>query len=394
MVKEMLINNFQKIYGNNLNDIRFYFAPGRVNLIGEHIDYNGGHVFPYAINKGTYVIARKRSDAQIRFYSLNLKEKPFVYESLYYDEKIEPEYRWVNYPKSTITMVRKAGYKIDSGFDIIYYGNIPGSGLSSSASIEVVIATMLDDLFNLNMDKRAMAKICQSVENVCYGLKTGIMDQCAVIFGKRDNAIFLDCATLEYEYAPINLGNYKIVVTNSNVPHSLASSKYNERKSQCEEALADLQKVVKINHLCELSVEEFNKFKEYIKDDTCRTRAKYVVEEEARTKYALKALRENNLEEFVKQINASGKGLKDEYEATVEQIDFLVEKSLSYSYCIGSRMTGGGWGGNIIAIVEKDKASKYMSDLKEEYKKKYGIDARSNILDCADGARRLESDSF
>ena len=394
MVKEFLASNFEKIFGKNMDNVRYYFAPGRVNLIGEHIDYNGGHVFPYAINKGTYLVAKKRSDSQMRFYSLNLKDKPFIYESLYYDEKIEPEHRWVNYPKSTIVMVRKAGYKIDSGFDIMYYGNIPGSGLSSSASIEVVIATMLDDLFNLNMDKREMAKICQSVENVCYGLKTGIMDQCAVIFGKKNHALFLDCAKLEYEYSPVNLGKYKIVVTNSNVPHSLASSKYNERKSQCESALADLQKVVDIKHLCELTPAEFDKYKDSIKDDVCRVRAKYVVEEEERTKAAAKALKENDLDTFIKQINESGKGLRYEYEATVEEIDFLVDKSLSYSYCIGSRMTGGGWGGNIIAIVEKDKAKTYMEELKEAYKKKFGIVAKSSILDMEDGARRLEGDSF
>lgn len=394
MIKEKLLEQFKRIYGGSLDDVRFYFAPGRVNLIGEHIDYNGGHVFPYAINKGTYVIARKRKDSQVRFYSLNLKEKPFIYEFVYYDDKIEPNHRWVNYPKSTIGMVRKAGYKIDSGFDIIYYGNIPGSGLSSSASIEVVIATMLDDLFKLNMDKRHMARICQSVENVCYGLKTGIMDQCAVIFGKKDNAIFLDCSNLDLEYAPIKLGKYKIVVTNSNVPHSLASSKYNERKAECEKALADLKKVVSINHLCELSVEQFNEYKNYIKDDVCRLRAKYVIEEEKRTKDALKALKANDLNNFVKQINASGKGLKDEYEATVEQIDFLVDKSLSYPFCIGSRMTGGGWGGNIISIVEGDKTKKFMFDIKKEYLNKYGLEARINILDCEEGARRLVDDLF
>ena len=291
-------------------------------------------------------------------------------------------------------MVRKAGYKINSGFDLIYYGNIPGSGLSSSASIEVVIALMLDDLFNLNIGKKEMAKICQSVENVCYGLKTGIMDQFSVIFGKKDNAIFLDCSNLEYEYAPLNLGKYKIVVTNSNLRHTLASSKYNERKQQCEEALADLNKVVKLNNLCELTPEQFNSYKDYIKDDTCKKRAKFVVEEEARTKAALASLKANDFDSFITYINASGKGLKDEYEATAEQIDYLVEESLSYPFCVASRMTGGGWGGNIIAIVESDKIKEYEERLCYSYKMKFDIDTKANVLSCADGARKLDNDLF
>lgn len=394
MIKEKLVNSYVRLFGKNINDCHFYFAPGRVNLIGEHIDYNGGHVFPYAISKGTYLLARKRSDDRIRLFSLNIKRDPFIYESLYYDEKIDPNNKWVNYPKSTITMVRKAGYKINSGFDLIYYGNIPGSGLSSSASIEVVIALMLDDLFNLNIDKKEMAKICQSVENVCYGLKTGIMDQFSVIFGKKDNAIFLDCSNLEYEYAPLNLGKYKIVVTNSNLIHTLASSQYNERKQQCEEALADLNKVVKLNNLCELTPEQFNSYKDYIKDDTCKKRAKFVVEEEARTKAALASLKANDFDSFITYINASGKGLKDEYEATAEQIDYLVEESLSYPFCVASRMTGGGWGGNIIAIVESDKIKEYEERLCYSYKKKFDIDTKANVLSCADGARKLDNDLF
>lgn len=394
MMKEKLAGCFEKVYGSNTKDYHFYFAPGRVNLIGEHIDTNGGHVFPYAIDKGTYLVARKRNDNKVRYYSLNIKRNPFIYETTIDDNKIDPDNKWVNYPKCTIARVLNAGYKLDSGFDLMYYGNIPGSGLSSSASIEVVIATMLNDLFNLNMDKKEMAKICQSVENVCYGLKSGIMDQFSVIFGKKDHAIFLDCSTLDYEYAPLDLGKYKIVVTNSNVPHSLASSKYNERRADCEQALADLKKIVKIPNLCSLSLEEFKSYKDYIKDDVCRKRAQYAIEEEARTRAALVALKSHNIDELAKLIIGSGKGLKEGYEATVEQIDYLVDTSLSFSYCIGARMTGGGWGGNIIAIVEKDKIKEYEAKIKESYKKKYGIETQPNILGCAEGARNIDNDLF
>ena len=394
MIKNKLISNFENIFAKGTKDCHFYFAPGRVNLVGEHIDYNGGHVFPYAINKGTYLVARKRNDDQVRFYSLNIKRDPFIYETLYYDEKIDPVHKWVNYPKCVFSMIRKAGYKINSGFDLLFFGNIPGSGLSSSASIEVVFAIMLNDLCNLNIDKKELAKICQRVENVCYGLKTGIMDQFAVIFGKKNNAIFLNCSTLDYEYAPLHLGKYKLVVTNSNIRHSLSSSKYNERKSECERALEDLNKVIKINNLCELTPEQFNQYKGYIKDDICRKRAHFVVNEEERTKQSLIALKANNINEFVQQINESGKGLKEEYEATVEQIDYLVDTSLSFPFCIGSRMIGGGWGGNILAIVEKDKVKEYEIKLCESYKKKFGIEIKSNILECEEGARKIDECMF
>ena len=392
-VLEKMIFEFKKIFGDT-NNIQFYFAPGRINLIGEHIDYNGGHVFPYAINRGTFIVAKKRSDLQMKFYSLNIKTNPRIYETVVGDSEYVTSDPWSNYPKGVIHYIQEAGYKITSGFNVLFYGNIPGSGLSSSASLEVATATMINDLFSLNIDKKEIALICKKVENEFIHVNSGIMDQFASAFGLKNHAIYLDCHTLNYEYAPINFPKYALIATNSNVNHSLSSSKYNERRKECNIALEQIRKEKDIKNLCELSVDEFNSLSHLIDDEIVRKRAFYVVKEEDRVNRLVQALSQNNLDIFAQLINESGDGLKLEYEATCPEIDFLVDKARSIKGCIASRMTGGGWGGNIISIVEKNEAKKFMDELQVAYKKETNKYCRSSILPCSDGARRIEDDLF
>lgn len=384
---EKLYNKFKNLFGYEAESK--FFSPGRVNLIGEHTDYNGGHVFPCAIHRGTYALVKKRDDKKFRMYSENFENLGII-EFLLDNLVNEKKHKWVNYPKGVVKMFIEAGYKIDSGFDVLFYGNIPnGSGLSSSASIEIVTSIILKDLYNLDIDMVEMVKLSQKAENQFIGVNSGIMDQFAVGMGKKDNAILLDCNTLKYSYAPVILKDEVLVIGNTNKKRGLADSKYNERRAECEEALKDLQKELDIQSLGELSVEEFNKSEKLIKNEINRKRAKHAVYENQRTIKAQKELMEENLEEFGRLMNESHVSLRDDYEVTGIELDTMVEIAWNQEGVIGSRMTGAGFGGCTISIVKKDAVDKFIANVGKEYKERVGLNADFYIVNIIDGAKKL-----
>lgn len=388
MEKKML-EKFNEVYGEG-GDIREYFAPGRVNLIGEHTDYNGGHVFPCALTLGTYGLARKRKDRKLRFYSMNFSRLGILESSL--DDLVPSEKAgWTNYPKGVMWAFEKRGYTFDAGVDFLIYGNIPnGSGLSSSASVEVLTGLMLKDLYGVEeLTMQDLALIGQYSENNFNGMNCGIMDQFASAMGKKDCAIFLDTSTLEFEYAPVKLKDARIVITNSKVKHSLVGSAYNDRRNECETALRELQTVVDIKALGELTEEGFEAHKDVITSDICRKRAKHAVYENQRTIRAVKALKENNVEEFGRLMNASHVSLRDDYEVSCEEIDILVDLAWKIPGVVGSRITGGGFGGCTVSIVKNDAVDTFISTVGEKYKEAVGHEAEFYVVDIGDGAHKI-----
>ena len=379
---------FQKLYHTEA-DLPVYFAPGRVNLIGEHTDYNGGHVFPCALTLGTYGMILPREDRVLHFYSMNFS-RAGVIESSLDDLTPSDQAEWTNYPKGVMWTFAKRGCPIPKGADILIYGDIPaGSGLSSSASLEVLTGLMLRETFGFDFTNQDLALIGQYSENNFNGCNCGIMDQFASAMGKKDCAIFLDTNTLNYEYAPVKLEDAKIVITNSNVKHSLVGSAYNDRRNECETALKDLQKVADIASLGDLTEEQFEKLKIHIVDPICQRRAKHAVYENQRTIQAVKALKENRIDEFGKLMNASHISLRDDYEVSCKETDILAELAWTIPGVIGSRITGGGFGGCTVSIVKNDAVDTFIDTIKPAYKKQTGIDADFYIVDIGDGARKL-----
>ena len=388
MQREQLMEKFVEVYGEG-GEIREYFAPGRVNLIGEHTDYNGGHVFPCALTLGTYGFARKREDRVLRFYSVNFSKLGIVESSL--DDLVPSEKAgWTNYPKGVMWAFEGRGIKLTHGMDFMIYGNIPnGSGLSSSASLEVLTGIMLKDMLGdaaADLTMQDLALIGQYSENNFNGMNCGIMDQFASAMGKKDCAIFLDTSTLEFEYAPVVLKDASIVITNSKVKHSLVGSAYNDRRNECEQALQDLKKVVDIKTLGDLTEEEFEAHKEAITSDICRKRAKHAVYENQRTIKAVAALKADNVEEFGRLMNASHVSLRDDYEVSCEEIDILVDLAWEIPGVIGSRITGGGFGGCTVSIVKNDAVDTFIETLGKQYQEKTGHEAEFYVVDIGDGA--------
>lgn len=383
-----LREKFVEIYGDG-GDIREYFAPGRVNLIGEHTDYNGGHVFPCALTIGTYGVARKREDDKIHFISANLADCGVVEVSLD-DLSYKKKYNWANYPLGVVWAFDGKGKKITQGFDMAIWGNIPnGSGLSSSASLEVLTGTILRDLYGFDdLSMTDLALIGQYSENNFNGCNCGIMDQFAVAMGRKDCAIFLDTSDLSYEYAEIALSDAKIVITNSKVKHSLVDGQYNKRREECAKALEQLQTVVSINSLGELDNEGFEKYKDVITDEECQKRARHAVAENQRTIEAVAALKQNDVEKFGALMNASHVSLRDDYKVSCEEIDVLVDLAWKVDGVIGSRITGGGFGGCTVSIVKNDAIADFMEKVGTGYKEKTGIEAEFYVVDIGDGARR------
>lgn len=380
---------FAKIFGDG-GDIRMYFAPGRVNLIGEHTDYNGGHVFPCALTIGTYAVVRKRNDKKVRYYSMNF-EKLGVIEAELSKLVNTPEADWTNYPTGMIWTFKEKGYEITNGFDMLLYGNIPnGSGLSSSASVEVVTGVAINDLYEFGLSNYDIAFMGQYSENHFNGVNCGIMDQFAVAMGKKDNAIFLDTAEIKYEYAPIKLADAKIVIACSNKKRGLGDSKYNERRKQCEEALSDLKKEIDIKTLGDLDTETFEKVKYIIKDDICRARAKHAVYENQRTIDAVKALKENDIEKFGRLMNKSHVSLRDDYEVTGKELDTLAEAAWKQQGVIGSRMTGAGFGGCTVSIVNNANINEFIKNVGDEYSEKIGYKADFYVVEIGCGAGKIE----
>lgn len=388
MIQNDVLAKFKEIFGDE-GDIRVYFAPGRVNLIGEHTDYNGGHVFPCALTIGTYMAARKRTDRKLRFYSMNFDELGVIESSLDAFTP-DPDGLWTNYPMGVMWAFEGRGMKLETGLDIALFGNIPnGSGLSSSASLEVVTGYMLKDLYGFDVTNQDLALIGQYSENNYNGCNCGIMDQFAVAMGKKDCAVFLDTNTLQYEYASVKLDDAKIVITNSKVKHSLVDSAYNDRRRESEEALHDLQKVVDIKTLGDLTEEEFEAHKDAIKDEICKKRAKHAVYENQRTIRAVKALKENDIAEFGRLMNQSHISLRDDYEVSCEEIDVLVDLAWKIDGVIGSRITGGGFGGCTVSIVKNDAVDTFIDQVGAGYKEKTGREAEFYVVEIGDGARVL-----
>ena len=383
-MKQELLKKFEEVFGDS-KGAGVYFAPGRVNLIGEHTDYNGGHVFPCALTIGTYAVARLRDDDKLCLFSMNFEDDG-VGESRLADIETKKDGDWRNYPKGIVWAFGKKGYKVDKGLDILYFGNIPnGSGLSSSASIEVLTGFILKELFGFDVTNQDLALIGQFSENQYNGVNCGIMDQFAIAMGKKDCAIFLDTADLSYEYAPIVLKGAKIVILNTNKKRGLGDSKYNERRSECEAALAALQTKLSIKSLGELTEEEFEANKELIGDPVKIKRAKHAVYENQRTIKAVKALKDNDLELFGKLMIASHDSLRDDYEVTGIELDTLVAEALKQQGVIGARMTGAGFGGCAVSIVKEEAVPAFIENVGKAYKEKIGYAADFYVVEIGDG---------
>ncbi len=383
MISDELNKKFYQKYGRNEQAATLFFAPGRVNLIGEHTDYNGGHVLPCALSYGTYLYARKLDKNVFRFASLNMEfeaEVPITTTL----QKFGNE--WINYPLGVVEQFNKKGVDV-SGLELYYGGNIPnGAGLSSSASIELVTAVMLNDFFDAGFDMIELAKMSQKAENQFNGVNCGIMDQFAVGMGSTNKAIFLNCDTLDYELVPLVLNDYKIVIANTNKRRGLADSKYNERRSECEFAVAQISKAKPIKTLGELSVAEFESLKNNISDETVQRRARHAVSENERTKVAVVALKNSQLILFGLLMNASHESLKNDYEVTGIELDTLVDEAQKAEGVIGSRMTGAGFGGCTVSIVHKDSIDNFIEKVGTNYEKKVGLKADFYIADIGNGA--------
>ena len=386
-IVSMLQDNFVNVF--NIKDQHLFFSPGRVNLIGEHTDYNGGHVFRCALSFGTYAIMAKRNDRKVRLYSMNFEDLgiiEFDLDNMVYDKAHD----WANYPKGVIKTFENHGHKTEHGFDILFYGNIPnGAGLSSSASLEVLMAVIINDLNNFDLDMISMVKMCQEAENKFIGVNCGIMDQFSIGMGTEGCAILLDCNTLEYRYSKINMDGYKIVIGNTNKKRGLADSKYNERRSECESALAQIQTVKNINSLGELTEEEFEEVKNVITDPIVRKRAKHAVYENQRTLKAVKALENNDLLLFGKLMSESHISLRDDYEVTGKELDTLVSLAWEMPGVIGARMTGAGFGGCTVSIVKEENVQYFIDTITEKYTEIIGYAPDFYVANISDGARKL-----
>ena len=387
-MKDIVLKKFAEVYGD-AEGAKVYFAPGRVNLIGEHTDYNGGHVFPCALTIGTYGVARKRDDNKLRFFSMNFERLGVIESSL---EELVPsqEAGWTNYPKGVIWAFGEKGMKVPCGMDLLLNGNIPnGSGLSSSASVEVLTGHILRDLFGFEVTNQDLALIGQYSENQFNKVNCGIMDQFAIAMGKESNAIFLDTANLSYEYAPIALKGAKIVIACSNKKRGLGDSKYNERRSECETALEELKKVVDIHSLGDLDEVAFEKYKTAIKDEVRVRRAKHAVYENQRTIRAVEALKADDVVQFGELMNASHVSLRDDYEVTGVELDTLVEEAWKINGVIGSRMTGAGFGGCTVSIVKDEAIDAFIEAVGKAYREKIGYAADFYVVEIGDGPRTL-----
>ena len=368
----------------------YFFAPGRVNLIGEHTDYNGGHVFPCALSFGTHCVFCKRDDKKVRLYSLNFPEKGIIdadLSTISYDKKQD----WANYPLGVIKTLQNHGYNINQGFELMFWGDIPnGAGLSSSASIELATAVAMNKVFNLYIPQVELVKFCQEAENKFVGMNCGIMDQFAIGMGKEGCAVLLDCNTLNYEYAPLDLKGVSIVIMNTNKRRELADSKYNERRSECERALKELQRKLPIKSLGDLSIDEFEKNKELITNPTDRKRAKHAVYENQRTLQAVERLKAGDLKTFGKLMNESHISLRDDYEVTGKELDTLAEAAWQQPGVLGARMTGAGFGGCAIALVQDSDVKHFIDNVGKIYREKTGLQADFYIASVGGPARQEE----
>lgn len=383
-----LIDKHKEVFSTE-TALRSFFSPGRVNLIGEHTDYNGGHVFPCSITQGTYGIADKRDDREVHCYSMNFEERGVIVFNLDDLSYVEAD-SWANFVKGMLKYLIEAGHSIDSGFNVLIYGNIPnGAGLSSSASLELLIGVIAENLFNLTLDRLDLIKIGQKTENQFMGVNSGIMDQFAIGMGSKDMAIFLNTNTLDYELVPAEFGDNVILIMNTNKRRELADSKYNQRRSECEEALRRLQTELAINSLGEMTEESFEANRSLINDEVLERRAKHAVYENVRTLLAKDVLNKGKLKEFGELLNQSHISLRDDYEVTGLELDTLVEAAWQQAGVLGARMTGAGMGGCAIALVNSEKVEEVKAAVQAAYKEKIGYAADFYVAQIGDGAKEL-----
>ncbi|AMX83146.1 galactokinase [Geobacillus subterraneus] len=382
-----LKQQFIERFGGLGEDIRLFFAPGRVNLIGEHTDYNGGHVLPCALEIGTYALVRQTKEPLVRLYSTNFPETGVITVS-YDDLSYRHEHSWANYPKGIIAAFQALG-PLEAGLDILYEGTIPnGAGLSSSASIELVTAVALNILFARQLGQLELVKMSQNVENNYVGVHCGIMDQFAVGMGKQNSAILLNCQTLEYRYLPLVLDDCAIVIANTNKKRGLADSAYNERRATCEAALAKLQSVRNIASLGELTSAELDRYA-HLLSPLEQKRARHAVTENERTLAAAAALERGDLGRFGELMKQSHVSLRDDYEVTGIELDTLVEAAWAHEGTIGARMTGAGFGGCTVNVVKKTSVQDFIEQVGTTYAEKIGYEASFYVVDVGDGAREL-----
>ncbi len=384
-MKDQLIQEFRNRYHREPEKI--FFCPGRVNLIGEHIDYNGGHVMPCAISLGTWLAISRNIDKRFRFQCLNFPETADLHLQESYSKTGK---QWFNYPLGVINYFLLDGQNL-SGLDMLFYGNLPiGAGLSSSASIEVLMAFALNELFQTGFSKINIALLAKKVENEFIAVNCGIMDQFAVAMGQKDKAILLNCDTLDYEYLPFNTGEYDLIIINSNKQRTLADSKYNERFTQCGAALKLLKQQLKVGNLCDVSMAEFELNQHLIDDPVLRKRALHVISENARVKDAVIALQTGDLEVLGKLMYASHQSLKELYEVSGKELDTIVEFCKIYGACIGARMTGAGFGGCAIALISKNCFEDFAGKLSAYYKDKIGYVPEIFASVAGDGVREIK----
>ena len=385
---QQLRSNFATIFGTEADHT--FFSPGRINLIGEHTDYNGGHVFPAAISLGTYGAARKRDDNLLRFYSANFEDKGIIEVPLE-DLRFEKAHNWTNYPKGVLHFLQKAGYVIDKGMDIYVFGNIPnGSGLSSSASLELLTGIIAEKLFDLKLERLDLVKIGKQTENEFIGVNSGIMDQFAIGMGADQRAIYLDTNTLEYELVPLDLKDNVVVIMNTNKRRELADSKYNERRAECEKAVGELKQKLSIATLGELNEWDFDEYSYLIQDENRLKRARHAVLENQRTLQAQAALQAGNLEKFGRLMNASHVSLEHDYEVTGLELDTLAHTAWEQEGVLGARMTGAGFGGCAIALVRKDAVEAFQKNVGQKYEEVVGYAPSFYIAEIAGGSRVLD----
>jgi len=382
-----LKQEFIKLYGASRHKSYIYFAPGRVNLIGEHTDYNGGYVFPCALNFGTYLAIRKRDDTLLKMASVNFDYKTAIDIG---DINKKQGDKWVNYPLGVLNEFLKLGIKL-TGLEMLFYGNVPnGAGLSSSASIEIATAVAINELFNAGLNGIEMAQLGQRAENEFVGVNCGIMDQFSSAMGKANSAIFLDCITLDYKLVPLKLQGYKLIISNTNKRRGLADSKYNERRAECEKAVEYIRPFKPVSFLGEIDLDEFRLVETKIPDEIVRKRARHVITEIDRTKRAVEALNAGNIQEFGLLMNGSHDSLRDDYEVTGHELDTLVEEARKIPGVIGSRMTGAGFGGCTVSLVAENETDNFISTVGNNYNKKTGLKADFYVAEIGDGAKRVE----
>lgn len=385
---QTVLRVFRDIFPESNEETKLFFSPGRVNLIGEHTDYNGGHVFPCALSIGTYAAARLRQDNQVNLYSTNFPDQPvsFLLDELFYKEKDG----WGNYPKGVLAAFIDQGYKIGKGLDLLFYGNIPnGAGLSSSASLELAVSVVLNNFFSLSVEPVHMAKLSQKAENEFVGMNCGIMDQFAVAMGKKDHAVRLNCQTMEYQYSPLTLTNESIIIANTNKRRELSYSKYNERREECERALAALQTKLDIRSLGDVTIEQFEENQHLIVNPTDRKRAKHAVYENIRTIQAVDLLNKGDIQGFGQLMNQSHLSLRDDYEVSGRELDALAEAAWMQDGVIGSRMTGAGFGGCTVSIVKNEKIESFKENVGLLYKKETGLEADFYLVETGNGAGEI-----